>query len=802
MLKPGSRVGRFEIVAPLGVGGMGEVFRGRDAELGRDVAIKVLPAQYASDPARVERFAAEARATAALDHPNIVVVHEVGSHDGYPYMVAELLEGDTLREVMRGGALPTHRAIDIAVQIARGLEAAHARGIVHLDLKPTNVFVTRDGTVKLFDFGIAKLVELGATDPVGEDDTSPDTEAAVGTAGYMAPEQVRGLPAGPRADLFSLGCVVYEMLAGRQAFAGRTAAERLAGILHEDPPSLAGLQTRVPQGLARVVERCLEKRPEDRFSSAHDVAIALQAAGSSGARPAIRSTLGGRGWWMAGALAVVVGAVALWSTGAAEALWRRLRGSPAPEAIASLAVLPLENLSGDPLHDYVAEGMTEELIARLGRVGTLRVIARSSVMRFKGATTPLREIGEMLGVDGLVTGSVSTGGDRVRVTVQLVRASDEKTLWSQRLETPMRDVMALQSALAVELVEQIRAAVSPAERAALARAQPVVPEAYQAYLRGRVLCGQATREGFRLGREELDRAVVLDADFVEAQVALASCMFLYGYWGFEPPADHIGPARRIAERVLERDPANAEAAATLGIISLVYDWDWQLADARLTRAVDLDPNSSQARFYYALYLIVVRQYDDALAQARIAGENDPLSPWAVASLAFMSVYAGRPQEAVVALERATEVEPLSPTLWAFLAYARAEVGRPAEAELALSRARELASAGAQGQTDLWTVNALVALGRRGEADAVLALWLERESESYVDPQYVAAMAAAVGRNVLALDHLERAFDGRSPTLIRISADSVSYRGLRDEPRFRAFFRRMGYPPLGPGPTVR
>jgi len=802
MLKAGSRIGRFEILAQIASSSMSDVYRARDPELGRDVVVKVLPPRFAADPERVERARREARAAAAAAHPNIVTLHEVGIHDGSPYFVGELVEGATLREEMRGGAMSPRRAVAIAVQIARGLAAAHGKGIVHRDLKPGNVVITGDGTVKLIDFGIARLLADGAREADSGDDTSPDNEAAIGTPGYMAPEQVRGLPAGPPADLFALGCILYEMLAGRPAFAGRTAAERMAAVLHEDPQSLAASARGVPTGLARVVERCLEKRPEDRFHSAHDVALALHSAGVSGERPATGGTPGRRLWWAAAAVIVVAGAVALWSSGAARAFWRRLNGDTSAAAITSLAVLPLENLSGDPLHDYLADGMTEELIARLGRVGTLRVIARSSVMRFKGSTAPPREIGTALGVDALVTGSVSASGDRVRVVLHLVRVGDERTLWSQRLETPMRDVVALQSALAMELVEQIRATVSASEREALTARQPVVPEAYQAYLRGRTLCGQASGNGFRLGGEELERAVSLDPQFAAAQAELANCRFLNGYWGFEAPADAFGPARRAAREALKLEPANPGAIATLGMISLVYDWDWEQARAQLEQAVSLDPSAAFPRFFYAWYLVVVRDSERAVAQAKRAAENDALSPWAASALAFMNIYAGRPEDALPELERAVALEPLSAAPWATLAFCRAHIGRTDEAAQALARTQELGAPGTQLVADLWRVNALVALDRRDEAEGVLSLWLERRKLGYVDLQYVAAMAASVGRNELALDLLEQAFVDRSPTLIRISADTWSFGGVRSDARFQALLRRMDYPPLGAGAERR
>jgi serine/threonine-protein kinase len=781
---------------------MGEVFRARDPRLMREVAVKVLPARLASDPERVKLFEAEGRAAAALDHPNIVAVHEVGTHHGRPYLVTELLEGASLREVLRGGAMPLRRAIDVAVQIARGLAAAHEKGIVHRDLKPGNVFVTRDGAVKILDFGIAKLIGRGEEAPSRDDDSSTETDKVPGTAGYMAPEQVRGLPASPRSDLFALGCVVYEMLAGRRAFEGHAPAERLAAILHDDPPALTSMNRAVPPAVARVVERCLEKRPEDRFSSAHDMAIALQAAAVSSEGLLRRGALRRPVWWAAGMAVVAAGAIALWSSGAAVELWQRLTGRAARPPITSLAVLPLENLSGDPGEDYIADGMTEELITRLGHVSGLRVIARNSVTRFKGSVKPLREIAATLGVDALVVGSVSASGDRVRVIVRLVRGIDEETLWSGRLETPMRDVIELQSALAVEILKHLRVTLSPRDRAEVSAGRPVVPGAYDAYLRGHVLCGGTTGDGLRLGIQELERAVALDPEFTEAQAALATCWCLLGYWAFEAPAEPFGRARSIAQGVLRRDPGNAEAAAALGWVSLVYDWDWEQARERLEQAVQADPNSEHANYFYAYYLVVLHDYERAIVHAKRAVELDPLSAYANAALGWFYVYAGRPGDAVPVLERLTGPEPMSPVAWSALAFCLARVDRAGDAVEAIRRTREMAPPGAHIVTDSWVVNALVALGRRAEGEEILEHWLEREKKGYVDPQYIAAMAATLGKTDRALDLLDRAYAVRSPTLVRISADTWSYRALEGEPRFQALFRRMQYPLLVPAPQPR
>ncbi|MDQ2911850.1 MAG: serine/threonine-protein kinase, partial [Chloroflexota bacterium] len=427
-LAAGSCLGPYEIVAPLGAGGMGEVYRARDPRLGREVAIKVLPVAFSADADRLRRFEKEARAASALDHPNILVIHDIGRHESAPYVVSELLEGETLRERLVGTALPARKAIDYGIQIAEGLAAAHEKGIVHRDLKPENLFVMKDGRVKILDFGLAKLTRLEvASGPLTEAPTvTAGTEPGVilGTVGYMSPEQVRGQPADHRSDIFSFGSILYEMLTGRRAFRGDSAIEAMNAILKEEPPELSRPSQDVSPSLQRIVRRCLEKSLEERFQSARDLAFALRetASGSAGAQTAAalpaspsRPIL----WYTSLGIAVVVLLVVLIAINAGG-LRERLRGRATGPRIQSLAVLPLENFSRDPEQDYFADGMTDALITDLAQIGALRVISRTSVMRYKGTKKSLREIGRELNVEGLVEGSVVRAGDRVRITAQLI----------------------------------------------------------------------------------------------------------------------------------------------------------------------------------------------------------------------------------------------------------------------------------------------------------------------------------------------------------------------------------------------
>ncbi len=438
----GTRFGPYEILAPLGAGGMGEVYRARDTRLERDVALKVIHSHFAADADRLSRFEQEAKAAARLSHPNILVVHDVGSQEGNPYIVSELLEGASLRELL-GAPLPPKRAMDYALEIAGGLSAAHEKGIIHRDLKPENVFVTKDGRIKILDFGVAKLTQPSSGGPL---DTGATTAAAtepgvvLGTVGYMSPEQVQGKPLDARSDLFSLGAVLYEMLSGKRPFHRATAPETLTAILREEPPDLAELNKNIPPQLERIVRHCLEKEPIRRFHSAGDVIFDLETLrGLSGEKPVApmsaariflhrhRAALA-----VAGLLVALALGVGWW--------WRTQAGLAG--GLKRLAVLPFENLSGDPGQEYLSDGLTQEMIAQLGRLhpASLSVIARTSVMQYKKTTKPIDQIGRELGVDYVLEGSARHEAGRVRITAELIQVRNQAQLWADTFEQDLAGI--------------------------------------------------------------------------------------------------------------------------------------------------------------------------------------------------------------------------------------------------------------------------------------------------------------------------------------------------------------------------
>jgi len=507
-LKPGTRLGPYEIVNPLGAGGMGEVYRARDSRLNRDVAIKVLPERLSQDPQSLARFEREAKAVAALSHPNILVLFDVGTHDGFTYAVTELLEGQTLRERLDGSALPWRKAVEIGVAVAEGLSAAHSKGIIHRDLKPANIFLTSDGRVKILDFGLARRQSGVSPDEETATFTDAETEAGtvLGTLGYMSPEQVRGGTAEAPSDIFSLGCVLYEMVSGRRAFSGKSAGDIMAAILKEEPAPLTESGKQIPAELDRIIGRCLAKNAGERFHSAHDLAFALKSTltGSTErqsdalASPArLRLALG---------LLVAVLVIAL---AGAFFYWKNHSGA----SIDSLAVLPFVNVGGDPNTEYLSDGITESLMDSLSELPNLKVMSHSAVFRYKGKEADPRAVGRELGVRAVLQGRITQRGDNLSISAELVDVDGNAHLWGEQYNRKLSDALAVQQEIAAQISDKLRLKLSSEQRTQSAKRQTDNPEAYQLYLKGRYYAAKFTREGFEKGLDFFHQAIALDPNY-------------------------------------------------------------------------------------------------------------------------------------------------------------------------------------------------------------------------------------------------------------------------------------------------
>jgi len=664
VLRSGTRVGPYEVVALIGAGGMGEVYRARDARLGRDVAIKVLPAEFASDPERLRRFEQEARTVAALDHPNILALHDIGTHEGAPYIVTQLLEGESLRERLSGGAMPVRKAVETAVQIAQGLAAAHKKGIVHRDLKPANVFVTKDGHVKILDFGIAKLVApRSLAEPAHATTVVEATEAGaqLGTVGYMSPEQVRGQSVDHRSDIFSFGAVMYEMLSGERAFSRETAAETMSAILHEDPPALSGTVRNIPPVLEGIVTRCLEKSPEDRFQSARDLAHDLIATlpDTGPAKPAAITAPKPKRRLVRLALAGVAVLVA------AGVLVLKLKPA-GPSARATgppkIVVLPFENL-GSQEDAYFAAGMTEEITSRLANVQGLGVISRTSAAEYTRRGKTVKEIGSELSVDYVLEGSVrwehSQGHEsRVRITPQLIRVADDTHVWADRYDRVIADVFAMQSEVAENAVKAMGVALLPREQTALKGISTRDLEAYDLYLRGREFARSVqVRPNIEGALRMYQSAVDRDPRFAQALAGLAGSHLMMYWLRYDRSPDRVAKAKQAAERAVELRPDLAETHVALGEYFYQGLLDYPRALSELSAALKIQPNNS-----YALYVMssVHRrqgQWAQAAKEADRTLELDPKNVQAVLNAGGTYVLARRYADADRALGLAITLSP-------------------------------------------------------------------------------------------------------------------------------------------------
>src|SRR5262245_53906794 len=527
----GRRIGPYQVVSQLGQGGMGKVFLAEDTRLERKVALKILPATFIQNLDRVRRFEREAKAASALNHPNILTIHEIGEADGAHYIVSEFVEGETLRRQMQRGALSMTAALDVARQVAGALAAAHAAGIVHRDIKPENVMTRPDGLVKVLDFGLAKLTErvvgsgewgvgsqVGTTfptphSPLPTPSISTEPGLVMGTVSYMSPEQARGLKVDHRADIFSLGVMLYEILAGRRPFEGATTSDVMAAILTKEPEPLGDLRSEAGPELAQAVMRCLAKEREERFQTAGEFAAQLQALTE-------RSKKSPPGKARRGSQTVRIAATLAFLMFAAVVYWKLAPKAPDPQ-IKSLAVLPLENLSGDPAQEYLADGMTDALIGDLAKIGALRVISRTSAMRYKGAKKPLPEIARELNVDAVVEGAVQRSGDRVSIRARLIHAGAERQLWAESYERDFRDALGMQSEIARAIAREVQAKITQAEQARLTTSVAANRKALDDYLQGRYLLGK----GGQLPKaiEYFQSAIKEDPTYAPAYAGLAAC---------------------------------------------------------------------------------------------------------------------------------------------------------------------------------------------------------------------------------------------------------------------------------------
>jgi serine/threonine protein kinase/TolB-like protein/pimeloyl-ACP methyl ester carboxylesterase len=813
---PGDLLGPYRVRAPLGAGGMGVLFSAEDTRLGRDVAVKLLPAEVVHDPESRARFEREARAAAALSHPNICTIYDIGEHQNRSYIVMELLEGRTLLERIAGvsassptatgerAPLPTRELLDLAIPIADALEAAHSKSIIHRDIKPANIFVTRRGQPKVLDFGLAKLAE--ARD---RDSSSPSSEKSstmlgpltapgtpLGTVAYMSPEQVRGEPLDARTDLFSFGAVLYEMATGNRAFAGANAALTFDAILNRQPPDPLPLNPQAPTELVRIIRKALGKDREARYQSAaemRDELIRLKEElglrSSAGRSARFEWPQVSRAWpfAVAGALLVVLAVLAASNFGG----WRpKLPGGGGAAKIESLAVLPLENLSGDPEQEYFADGMTEALIAELSQIRALRVISRTSVMQFKGKHPPggVPEIARRLKVDAVVEGSVRRSADRVHITAQLIHAASDRHLWAENYDRELRDVLGLQSEVARAIAREIRITVTPEEQKRLAKARAVNPEAHELYLRGQYFL-QRPPQGLTRAHQYLLESVAKDPTYAQAYAALSWTYMHLGNWNLEAPADVLPKARAAALRALEQDDSLAETRDALAGLKMVYDRDWPGAEREFQRAIELNPGLSHPRVRFAWYLSLMGRHEEAVEQARKAVELNPLAVEESRELGRMLYYARQFEESIRQFRSTLDLHPSDVLTHLALMRAYFQAGRQQEALATYQDSLTLRGAGPEVTAAV--EQAFRKSGMKGTLRWTLG-FLEQQSHSRrVSPGDYAAVYCLLGEKEAALEWLEKADQEYDSWIFQLQ-DPI-WDPLRPDPRFQALLRRLNLP---------
>ncbi len=791
-LSPGTNLGHYRIVALLGAGGMGEVFRAHDERLGRDLALKVLRPETMQDENARARLVREAQTASSLNHPHIAYIYEIGEESGYLFIAMELVEGPALQELIQTKQLAPDSVLPYAVQIASAIAYAHGRGVIHRDLKSANVMVTPERRIKVLDFGLAKRILAEGDEGTRVDPGLTTSGMVVGTPNSLPPEVLLGGKADKRSDVWSFGILLYEMATGRLPFAGATVGQLADAIVNTAP---APITARVPVALRAIIERCLAKEPDARYA---DGAAVLSALEKLEERTRPRKPL-----WRRIAIPVATLLVVL-AVGVAIGIGKihihgladrdgdgGPSGSGSGARIRSLAVLPLANLSGDPQQDYFASGMTEELITDLASIRSLKVISRTSAMRYLNSKKSLKEIAGELGVDGIIEGSVLRDGNRVRITAQLIEAREDRHLWAKSYNRDFRDVLSLQSEVARDIAQEIQLQISPAESGRLAQHRRVDPEAYDLYLKGRYEWGKITEAGARKAIEYFERAAKKDPTDARYPSGIADAYLVWAQiFGTIPPDQGMAKVKEYAGQALALDDQSAEAHASIAAALLFADWNWTEAERHLKRSIDLNPGYSTARLIYSALLTSAGRTDEALVQDRIAEELDPMSliiRWNSSNTLY---HARRYQEGIA---KAKETLRMFPT--AFLAQG------------ALVRANELVE-DYPATLDLMDRylpeseggKALVARLRKGYTEGGrLGYWRAMLAEVLKagggGKRYLqlATIYARLGEKEKALQYIERALREHESDLIFINGEPY-LDSLKGEPRFQAVVRQVGLTP--------
>lgn len=780
-LKKGSTIaGKYQILEELGRGGMGVVYKAEDTKLKRTIALKFLPPELTHILEVKERFMREAQAAAALDHPNICTVYEFDEAEEKTYISMAYIEGQSLKKKIESGPLELDEGLRLATQVAEGLQEAHKKGVVHRDIKSANIMVTEKGQAKIMDFGLARIT--GGTLLTQEG-------MAMGTIAYMSPEQARGEEVDHRTDIWSFGVVLYEMFSGQLPFKGEHDQAIIYSILKEKPRPITDLSSEIPKSIEQVIGKALEKDLDDRYQHIDELIEDLRSISAGIIPEKIKARLRKdklrkrkRSILYAGAAGLVIIAAVLTLT-----LFTG-RG----EAIESIAVLPLENLSGDPSQEIFVNGMHEALITELSKISALKVISRPSVIRFKNSEKPLPEIAETLNVKGIIAGSAWQEGERVRISVQLIDAKTEQNLWADNYDKDYQDILMLHSEVARTVAQKLKIELTPKEKANLNSIRTVNPEAHRAYSLGRYIREtEITLEGQKKAIGHFEKALDIDPDYALPYVGLANAWLELAFsilprTQIEAREEAKNKAREMAQRAIEIDNTLSQAHSTMALIYYYFDWNWAEAEASFLRALTLNPNDSESHNAYSIFLMGMLRHDEAFKEATLAAELDPLSPWMSEQVGETLYYARKTDQAIQKLKEVLERDPNHIYSNAMLGWCYWDKGLQEEAKKKWSKMHELT-----GNPELARAFTELSL------EEATRMWLAQAKSDASSPWYtnstlIGVVHASLGEVDEAVEWLEKAYverDLQMPLLRIWKALDI----LRDDPRYKDLVRRMNFP---------
>ena len=837
-LPPQTQLGRYEIRSLIGAGGMGEVYLAHDTSLNRKVALKVLPADVASNHDRMRRFKQEATSAASLNHPNIAHIYEIGEAEGHNYIAMEYVQGTTLRTKIHTEHEELPKLLRVLQHVAEGLAKAHDSGIVHRDLKPDNIMITSDGHAKVLDFGLAKLVEpqanTGSEEPTILQHSTPGL--IIGTMGYMSPEQAQGKTKeiDHRSDIFSFGCILFEAITGQKAFIGKDQIETLNKIVREPAPPLAAFTPNAPGDLQRIVRRCLAKDPGERYQNIKDVAIELkevrhemESTGemtvpsvssphseartmwqsettrgqsdlpATAAPPSSPATRASSAEFIVSGIkqhktATAIAAIALLLVAGAVVFGIRsyLHASSTEVAVESIAVIPFENQNKDASSEWISDGLTESIINNLTQLPNLRVIARSSVFRYKGRQTDPLAVGRELGVRAVLTGRLMQRGETMLISTELIDIRDNKQLWGEQYERQLADMLSVQREIAREITNNLRPTLSGMEQLRADKQYTVNPEAYQLYLKGRFYWNKRTANDLQKAIPYFQQAIDKDQNYAMAYSGLADSYALLTAYSGEPPRQLMPKAKEAALKALALDDKLAEAHASLGQITAYYDYDFATAERQYRRAIELNPNYATAHQWLAEHLAATKRLDESQMEIRRALELDPMSVIMNRIYADILMDARRFDEAIQQYHKTLDLDPNFPTARFFL-------GRAYEAKGMYDQAvEEYSKASLMGNVPPEAVQAMRDVYGKFGWKAYVQMQLERmlsqSRQTSMPPFVIAGMYARVGRKEEALAWLEKGYEERDFRMTLISV-SFEFDGIRSDPRFKELVRRLGLP---------